>query len=243
MLLSFSMENLLTLDMLFAFLTLSLMEVILGIDNIIFISILTNKLPKEIRSKARSFGIGLALITRILMLLSIKWIMGLTEPFISILWFEITGRALILFSGGVFLLVKSLKELFVFVEKGNSEIGSNLNVRNSLIGIIIQIALLDIVFSFDSILTAIGMTDNLPIMIAAIVVAMIVMLRFSGVVSRLVEKFPSLQILALTFLILIGFILIFEAFELHVSKSYIYAAVGFSLLVEMINMRARIRKV
>ncbi|CAI8268227.1 MAG: Uncharacterised protein [Owenweeksia sp. TMED14] len=243
MLLSFSMENLLTLDMLFAFLTLSLMEVILGIDNIIFISILTNKLPKEIRSKARSFGIGLALITRILMLLSIKWIMGLTEPFISILWFEITGRALILFTGGVFLLVKSLKELFVFVEKGNSEIGSNLNVRNSLIGIIIQIALLDIVFSFDSILTAIGMTDNLPIMIAAIVVAMIVMLRFSGVVSRLVEKFPSLQILALTFLILIGFILIFEAFELHVSKSYIYAAVGFSLLVEMINMRARIRKV
>ena len=243
MLLSFSMENLLTLDMLFAFLTLSLMEVILGIDNIIFISILTNKLPKEIRSKARSFGIGLALITRILMLLSIKWIMGLTEPFISILWFEITGRALILFIGGVFLLVKSLKELFVFVEKGNSEIGSNLNVRNSLIGIIIQIALLDIVFSFDSILTAIGMTDNLPIMIAAIVVAMIVMLRFSGVVSRLVEKFPSLQILALTFLILIGFILIFEAFELHVSKSYIYAAVGFSLLVEMINMRARIRKV
>lgn len=237
------MENLLTLDMLFAFLTLSLMEVILGIDNIIFISILTNKLPKEIRSKARSFGIGLALITRILMLLSIKWIMGLTEPFISILWFEITGRALILFTGGVFLLVKSLKELFVFVEKGNSEIGSNLNVRNSLIGIIIQIALLDIVFSFDSILTAIGMTDNLPIMIAAIVVAMIVMLRFSGVVSRLVEKFPSLQILALTFLILIGFILIFEAFELHVSKSYIYAAVGFSLLVEMINMRARIRKV
>lgn len=243
MLLSFSMENFLTLDMLFAFLTLSLMEVILGIDNIIFISILTNKLPKEIRSKARSFGIGLALITRILMLLSIKWIMGLTEPFISILWFEITGRALILFSGGVFLLVKSLKELFVFVEKGNSEIGSNLNVRNSLIGIIIQIALLDIVFSFDSILTAIGMTDNLPIMIAAIVVAMIVMLRFSGFVSRLVEKFPSLQILALTFLILIGFILIFEAFELHVSKSYIYAAVGFSLLVEMINMRARIRKV
>ena len=236
------MEHLLTLDMLFAFLTLSLMEVILGIDNIIFISILTNKLPKEIRARARSFGIGLALITRLLMLLSIKWIMGLTEPFSAIGTFELTGRGLILFSGGVFLLIKSVKELFVFVENKNPEMGSKINARKSFIGIILQVALLDIVFSFDSILTAIGMTDNLPIMIAAIVVAMIVMLGFSGVISRLVERFPSLQILALTFLILIGFVLIFEAFEMHVSKSYIYAAVGFSLLVELINMRARTRK-
>ena len=236
------MEHLLTLDMLFAFLTLSLMEVILGIDNIIFISILTNKLPKEIRARARFFGIGLALVTRILMLLSIKWIMGLTEPFAVILGFELTGRGLILFSGGMFLLIKSVKELYLFVEKEHPEIGSKLNIRKNLVGIIIQIALLDIVFSFDSILTAIGMTDNLPIMIAAIVVAMVVMLCFSGVVSDLVEKFPSLQILALTFLVLIGFILIFEAIEIHVPKSYIYAAVGFSLLVELINMRARLRR-
>ena len=236
------MEHLLTLDMLFAFLTLSLMEVILGIDNIIFISILTNKLPKEIRARARFFGIGLALVTRILMLLSIKWIMGLTEPFAKIGGFELTGRGLILFSGGMFLLIKSVKELYLFVEKEHPEIGSKLNIRKNLVGIIIQIALLDIVFSFDSILTAIGMTDNLPIMIAAIVVAMVVMLCFSGVVSDLVEKFPSLQILALTFLVLIGFILIFEAIEIHVPKSYIYAAVGFSLLVELINMRARLRR-
>lgn len=236
------MEHLLTLDMLFAFLTLSLMEVILGIDNIIFISILTNKLPKEIRARARFFGIGLALVTRILMLLSIKWIMGLTEPFAKIGGFELTGRGLILFSGGMFLLIKSVKELYLFVEKEHPEIASKLNIRKNLVGIIIQIALLDIVFSFDSILTAIGMTDNLPIMIAAIVVAMVVMLRFSGVVSDLVEKFPSLQILALTFLVLIGFILIFEAIEIHVPKSYIYAAVGFSLLVELINMRARLRR-
>ncbi len=236
------MEHLLTLDMLFAFLTLSLMEVILGIDNIIFISILTNKLPKEIRARARFFGIGLALVTRILMLLSIKWIMGLTEPFAEISGFDLTGRGLILFSGGMFLLIKSVKELYLFVEKEHPEIGSKLNIRKNLVGIIIQIALLDIVFSFDSILTAIGMTDNLPIMIAAIVVAMVVMLCFSGVVSDLVEKFPSLQILALTFLILIGFILIFEAIEIHVPKSYIYAAVGFSLLVELINMRARLRR-
>lgn len=235
------MEHLLTLDMLFAFLTLSLMEVILGIDNIIFISILTNKLPKEIRARARFFGIGLALVTRILMLLSIKWIMGLTEPFAKIGGFELTGRGLILFSGGMFLLIKSVKELYLFVGK-EPEIGSKLNIRKNLVGIIIQIALLDIVFSFDSILTAIGMTDNLPIMIAAIVVAMVVMLCFSGVVSDLVEKFPSLQILALTFLVLIGFILIFEAIEIHVPKSYIYAAVGFSLLVELINMRARLRR-
>ena len=236
------MEHLLTLDMLFAFLTLSLMEVILGIDNIIFISILTNKLPKEIRARARFFGIGLALVTRILMLLSIKWIMGLTEPFAKISGFDLTGRGLILFSGGMFLLIKSVKELYLFVEKEHPEIGSKLNIRKNLVGIIIQIALLDIVFSFDSILTAIGMTDNLPIMIAAIVVAMVVMLCFSGVVSDLVEKFPSLQILALTFLVLIGFILIFEAIEIHVPKSYIYAAVGFSLLVELINMRARLRR-
>ncbi len=234
--------ELLSIDMLLAFLTLSLMEVILGIDNIIFISILTNKLPNEIRRQARIFGIGLALITRILMLLSIKWIMGLTEPFLVLSGFEISGRAVILFSGGIFLLVKSLKELYVFVDRESQEIASKLNVRNSLIGIILQIALLDIVFSFDSILTAIGMTDYLPIMIAAIVVAMIVMLFFSALVSRFVEKFPSLQILALTFLILIGFVLIFEAFEYHISKSYIYAALGFSLLIELINMRAGTRK-
>jgi predicted tellurium resistance membrane protein TerC len=234
--------ELLSIDMLFAFLTLSLMEVILGIDNIIFISILTNKLPNEIRRQARIFGIGLALVTRILMLLSIKWIMGLTEPFLVLSGFEISGRAMILFSGGVFLLVKSIKELYVFVKRESQKMASKLNVRNSLIGIIVQIALLDIVFSFDSILTAIGMTDYLPIMIAAIVVAMIVMLFFSALVSRFVEKFPSLQILALTFLILIGFVLIFEAFEYHISKSYIYAALGFSLLIELINMRAGTRK-
>ena len=234
--------ELLSIDMLFAFLTLSLMEVILGIDNIIFISILTNKLPNEIRRQARIFGIGLALVTRILMLLSIKWIMGLTEPFLVLSGFEISGRAMILFSGGVFLLVKSLNELYVFVQKESQEMAGKLNIRNSLIGIILQIAILDIVFSFDSILTAIGMTDYLPIMIAAIVVAMIVMLFFSALVSRLVEKFPSLQILALTFLILIGFVLIFEAFEYHISKSYIYAALGFSLLIELINMRAGTRK-
>jgi predicted tellurium resistance membrane protein TerC len=234
--------ELLSIDMLLAFLTLSLMEVILGIDNIIFISILTNKLPNEIRRQARIFGIGLALVTRILMLLSIKWIMGLTEPFLVLSGFEISGRAMILFSGGIFLLVKSLKELYVFVEKESQEMAGKLNIRNSLIGIILQIAILDIVFSFDSILTAIGMTDYLPIMIAAIVVAMIVMLFFSALVSRLVEKFPSLQILALTFLILIGFVLIFEAFEYHISKSYIYAALGFSLLIELINMRAGTRK-
>ena len=234
--------ELLSIDMLLAFLTLSLMEVILGIDNIIFISILTNKLPYEIRRQARIFGIGLALVTRILMLLSIKWIMGLTEPFLVLSGFEISGRAMILFSGGLFLLVKSIKELYVFVERESQKMASKLNVRNSLIGIIVQIALLDIVFSFDSILTAIGMTDYLPIMIAAIVVAMIVMLFFSALVSRFVEKFPSLQILALTFLILIGFVLIFEAFEYHISKLYIYAALGFSLLIELINMRAGTRK-
>lgn len=235
------MEHLLTLETLFAFLTLSFLEIVLGIDNIIFVSILTNKLPEEIRPKARTFGIGLALVFRILMLLSITWIIGLTEPFVHIMGYGINGRDTVLFLGGLFLIQKSTREIYEIVEAGGAQHGQDMKVQTAFAAIILQIALLDIVFSFDSILTAIGMTQNLPIMIAAIVVAMFVMLKFSGPVAKVIEKHPSLQILALAFLILIGVLLVAEAAGYHVPKSYIYAAVGFSLGVELLNMRGKTR--
>jgi predicted tellurium resistance membrane protein TerC len=224
------------------FLTLTFLEVVLGVDNIIFISILTNKLPSEIRKKARWLGIALALIFRILMLLSITWIMGFQEALFQIKDHPVSGRDLVLFAGGVFLLWKATKEIYEIMEAGGAKHGQNTNVAKSFAGIIVQIALLDIVFSFDSILTAIGMTDNLQIMIAAIIVAMFVMLQFSGPVSKVIEKHPSLQVLALAFLILIGFMLVAESAGYHMPKEYIYIAVGFSLAVEWLNIRGGMRK-
>jgi len=224
-----------------AFLTLAFLEVVLGIDNIIFISILTNKLPEEIRKRARTLGIGLALVFRVIMLLSITWIMGFQQELFRISDHPVSGRDLVLLAGGIFLLWKSTKEIYEITEVGGAQHGQNANVAKSFAGIIVQIALLDIVFSFDSILTAIGMTDNLQIMIAAIIVAMFVMLKFSGPVSKVIEKHPSLQILALAFLILIGFMLVAEAAGYHVPKAYIYMAVGFSLGVELINIRSKVR--
>lgn len=230
------------MELALAFLTLTFLEVVLGVDNIIFISILTNKLPSEIRKKARRLGIALALIFRILMLLSITWIMGFQEALFEIKEHPVSGRDLVLFAGGVFLLWKATKEIYEIMEAGGAKHGQDTNVAKSFAGIIVQIALLDIVFSFDSILTAIGMTDNLQIMIAAIVVAMFVMLQFSGPVSKVIEKHPSLQILALAFLILIGFMLVAESAGYHMPKEYIYIAVGFSLAVEWLNIRGGMRK-
>ncbi|NQW41425.1 MAG: TerC family protein [Cryomorphaceae bacterium] len=230
------------MELALAFLTLTFLEVVLGVDNIIFISILTNKLPSEIRKKARRLGIALALIFRVLMLLSITWIMGFQEALFEIQEHPVSGRDLVLFAGGVFLLWKATKEIYEVMEAGGAKHGQTTNVAKSFAGIIVQIALLDIVFSFDSILTAIGMTDNLQIMIAAIVVAMFVMLQFSGPVSKVIEKHPSLQILALAFLILIGFMLVAESAGYHLPKEYIYIAVGFSLAVEWLNIRGGMRK-
>jgi len=230
------------MELALAFLTLTFLEVVLGVDNIIFISILTNKLPSEIRKKARRLGIALALVFRILMLLSITWIMGFQEALFQIKDHPVSARDLVLFAGGVFLLWKATKEIYEIMEAGGAKHGQDTNVAKSFAGIIVQIALLDIVFSFDSILTAIGMTDNLQIMIAAIVVAMFVMLQFSGPVSKVIEKHPSLQILALAFLILIGFMLVAESAGYHMPKGYIYMAVGFSLAVEWLNIRGGMRK-
>ena len=235
------MESLLTLDTLLAFLTLSFLEIVLGIDNIIFISILTNKLPEEVRKRARTLGIALALIFRVVMLLSIKWLTQWTQPLFEIFEHGVSGRDLVLGLGGLFLLQKATREIYEIMEQGGANVGQNVKVGSTFAAIIVQIGLLDIVFSFDSILTAIGMTDNLPVMIAAIVVAMYVMLQFSGQVSRIIERHPSLQILALSFLILIGFMLMAEGAGYHVPKAYIYAAVGFSLFVEVLNIRGNSR--
>lgn len=234
------MEIFLTSEGWIALLTLSLLEIVLGIDNIIFISILTNKLPDEQRPRARFAGIGLALGFRVVMLLGITWIIGFTKPLFEIFEQTVTGRDLVLIIGGLFLLAKSTSEIHHKVDQSpKKKESTQRKVTKSFLAIIVQIGLLDIVFSFDSILTAIGMTDNLTIMISAVVISLIVMLIFSGRIANFIEKHPTLQVLALSFLILIGFVLIADGLHQHIPKGYIYVAVAFSLIVEVININAR----
>lgn len=229
-----------TTEGLIAFLTLSVLEIVLGIDNIIFISILTNKLPKENQPSARLAGISLALVFRIAMLFGITWIIQLTEPLFTVFEMDFTGRDIVLLIGGLFLLAKSTSEIHHKMEgEEHHEESTGSKVKKGFIGIIVQIALLDIVFSFDSILTAIGMTEDLAIMIMAVIVSLGVMLIFAGRIADFIAKHPTLQVLALSFLILIGVMLIAEGFHQHISKGYIYFAVAFSLVVEIINMRMR----
>ncbi len=236
--------DILTAEGLVALLTLTFLEIVLGVDNIIFISILTNKLPQDIRPKARTAGIGLALIFRVIMLLGITWIIGFTKPLFTLFEHTITGRDAVLFLGGLFLLAKSTKEIHHKIDLDEDPHSRSAKKSvNSFAGAIIQIALLDIVFSFDSILTAIGMTRNLPIMIIAVVISLVIMLIFASRIAAFIEKHVSLQILALSFLILIGFTLIADAAHFEVPKGYVYFAVGFSLLVEIVNMRADRKKV
>ena len=228
---------------LIALATLAFLEVVLGVDNIIFISILTNKLPHEIRGRARTAGIGLALVFRVIMLFGITWIIGFTKPLFTIFEHTVTGRDTVLFLGGLFLLFKSTKEIHHKFDLNESPATQTKGkVSNTFAAAIMQIALLDIVFSFDSILTAIGMTHNLPIMIIAVVISLAIMLAFASRIADFIEKHVSLQILALSFLILIGFTLIADAAHFEVPKGYIYFAVGFSLAVEVINIRASRRK-
>ncbi len=236
------MEHLFTSEALMAFITLSFLEVVLGIDNIIFISLLTNKLPRENQAKARTAGIALALVLRIAMLLGITWILGLVKPLFHIGEHAVSGRDLILFLGGIFLLWKSTSEIHHKVSQDEHGHKANKQVQ-SFASAILQIALIDLVFSFDSILTAVGMTEHLPIMIAAVIVSLSVMLLFAGKISAYMEARPTLQILALSFLILIGTMLVAEAAHYHVPKGYIYFSVAFSLGVEMLNMRMRKRGV
>lgn len=233
-------------------LTLAFLEIVLGVDNIIFISIVTNKLPKSQQKSARNLGLLIALGFRILLLLSITWIIGLTEPLFTLPFemlfekmgiehikeaVEISGRDLILLIGGFFLLAKSTTEIHSKVEQ--KETAKELSVKAAFWPVIAQVIFIDIIFSFDSILTAVGLTQEVLIMIFAVIIAILAMMQFSGPISDLINKYPTLQVLALSFLILIGLTLILEGFGMHVNKGFVYVAVLFSLVVELINIRLR----
>jgi predicted tellurium resistance membrane protein TerC len=220
-----------------ALLTLTALEIVLGIDNIVFISILAGKLRAEDRERARKTGLSLAMFIRIALLFSITWVMGLTRPLFTTLGQEISGRDLILILGGLFLIGKSTHEIHDKLE-GEEGHGSA-KVAASFTAVIVQILLLDIVFSLDSVITAVGMADDVTIMIAAVVIAVAVMMLSSGTISRFVERHPTVKMLALSFLLLIGVSLMAEGFDQHIEKGYIYFAMGFSVFVEMINLRVR----
>ncbi|HTP06180.1 MAG TPA: TerC family protein [Nitrospirota bacterium] len=220
-----------------ALITLTALEIVLGIDNIIFISILVGRLPHKQRNKARILGLGLAMITRIILLLSITWVMKLTSPLFKVFNQEVSGRDIILILGGLFLLWKSTREIHNSLEGEEAVITAKIAV--SFIGVLTQIALLDIIFSLDSVITAVGLVKNVEVMILAIVVAIVVMMFSSGAIGDFVEKHPTIKMLALSFLVMIGATLIAEGFEFHIPRGYIYFAMAFSFTVEMLNMRVR----
>jgi predicted tellurium resistance membrane protein TerC len=217
--------------------TLTLLEIVLGIDNIVFISILAGKLPPQDRARARRVGLSLAMVIRILLLLSITWIMRLTAPLFSVLGQEISGRDIILIVGGLFLLGKSTLEIHEKLE--GAEGHASAGVVKSFAAVIVQILLLDIIFSLDSVITAVGMAEDVAVMILAVIIAVGVMLLSSGAISDFVDRHPTVKILALSFLLLIGVSLIGEGLEQHIPKGYIYFAMAFSVFVEMINLRVR----
>jgi predicted tellurium resistance membrane protein TerC len=217
--------------------TLTVLEIVLGIDNIVFISILAGKLRAEERERARRVGLSLAMFIRIALLLSITWVMGLTAPLFAALGQAISGRDLILIVGGLFLIAKSTHEIHDKLE--GQEGHGNAKVAASFASVITQILLLDIVFSLDSVITAVGMADDIAVMILAVVIAVGVMLVSAGPISEFVERHPTVKMLALSFLLLIGVSLMAEGFEQHIPKGYIYFAMGFSIFVEMINLRVR----
>jgi predicted tellurium resistance membrane protein TerC len=219
------------------FATLTLLEIVLGIDNIVFISILADKLPREQQARARLVGLGLAMLTRILLLFSLTWIIQLTAPLFTVLGEEISGRDLVLLLGGLFLLGKSTHEIHGNLEGEEGE--ASARVAPSFVSVLIQIMLLDIVFSLDSVITAVGMVDEIGVMIAAVVVAIGFMMAFSGAISGFVSRHPTIKMLALSFLILIGVALIAEGLDQHIPKGYIYFAMAFSVGVELLNLRAR----
>ncbi|MEF3168593.1 MAG: TerC family protein [Deltaproteobacteria bacterium] len=220
-----------------AIVTLTALEIVLGIDNIVFISILSGKLPEEKRGKARSMGLFLAMFTRIALLLSLVWVMHLTAPLFTVMGHGFSGRDLILFGGGLFLIAKSTLEIHEKLE--GAEGHANPTAAASFLGIIVQIALLDIIFSLDSVITAVGMAKRVEIMIAAIVIAVGFMLVASRAVSAFVERHPTVKMLALSFLFLIGVSLMGEGLHFHIPKGYIYSAMAFSVCVEMLNIRLR----
>ena len=224
--------------------TLTFLEIVLGIDNIVFISILAGKLPREQQHKARQLGLSLALFTRVLLLIGLAWMVRLTRPLFEIhvasFHWAVSGRDLILFAGGLFLLAKSTHEIHDKLEGEDGQVTRR--ITPTFASIIVQILLLDIVFSLDSVITAVGMARNIGVMIAAVVLAMIFMLGFGGHISAFIEKHPTLKMLALSFLLLIGFVLVAEALHQHISKGYIYFAMAFSVGVEWLNIRMRSKR-
>lgn len=220
-----------------AFITLVALELVLGVDNVIFISILASKLPVEQQSKARRTGLALAVGSRLLLLLSLSWIIGLTEPLFDVFGFEISGRDLILLIGGLFLVAKATYEIH---EKLEGEEGhASKQVKATFTSVIIQVLLLDVVFSLDSVITAVGLVDEIIIMAAAIIIAAAVMIVSADPIGNFVERHPTVKMLALSFLLLIGFTLIVEGLHQHIPKGYIYFAMGFSIFVEFLNLRLR----
>lgn len=232
------MDSLFSISSIIPFLTLCALELILGIDNVIFISILSSKLPKEDQQKARTLGLALAVLTRIALLLSISWVIGLTAPLFSVFDVEISGRSLILLVGGLFLIAKSTHEIHQKLE-ADEEVTNTSKVPTKFMSVILQILLLDIVFSLDSVITAVGMVSNVAIMVAAVLVSTFVMIYTANPVSNFVEKHPTVKILALSFLLLIGVTLIAEGLNQHISKGYIYFSMGFSLFVETLNIHMK----
>lgn len=221
--------------------TLLALEVVLGIDNIIFISILVGRLPEKQRSKARRLGLGLAMVARLGLLFSLTWVMGLVEPWFTVLDVEISGRDVILIVGGLFLIAKSTHEIHKSLEISHPTDGAT-PVAAGFMSVLAQIAVLDIVFSLDSVITAVGLVDELPIMVIAIVVAVLVMLLAAEAIGNFVDRNPTIKILALSFLIMIGLTLVIEGFDVHVPKGYVYFAMAFSMTVELLNMRMRRNK-
>jgi predicted tellurium resistance membrane protein TerC len=220
-----------------ALVTLTTLEIVLGIDNIIFISIQASKLPAHQQEKARLIGLGLAMFIRVALLFSLTWLMGLTAPLFTVMGNEISGRDLILISGGLFLLWKSTMEIHEKLE--GDETISSARVGVTFGAVIVQILLLDIVFSLDSIITALGMATQLAVLVTAVVISVIFMMLFSGKISTFVEKHPTIKMLALSFLLLIGVALIGDGFDMHIPKGYIYFAMAFSVMVEMFNLKLR----
>jgi predicted tellurium resistance membrane protein TerC len=233
-----------------AFLTLSALEIILGIDNIIFISVIANRLPSEIRERVRRFGLLFALVTRILLLLSLSWVMGLTTPLFSISDHLISGRDSILLLGGFFLIWKASKEIYIEVEvgeHGDEQIDSQGKDRaksmvSLFISSVLQIGLLDIIFSLDSVITAVGMVDQISVMIAAVLASVLIMLIAAKPIGDFVQRHPSIKVLALSFLTVVGVVLIAEGMGIHIPKGYVYVAMAFSLSVELLNIRSREKK-
>ena len=223
-----------------AFATLTALEIVLGIDNIIFISILVGRLPESQRARGRTIGLALAMVTRILLLLSITWVMGLSSDLFSIMGMGVSGRDLILIGGGLFLLAKSTMEIHHSLE-GEEKDEQNVAMRASFLSVITQIAIIDIVFSLDSVITAVGMAEHVEVMIAAVVIAVLMMMFLAGPISNFVDRHPTIKMLALSFLILVGVALIGEGFGFHIPKGYIYFAMAFSVMVEMLNLRMRKR--